>query len=285
MTAAEDYAARVRAVNAQRARLKGAPYGRSRWDAVADSYRFDPHRALDANLAAIAEYLRPDDDLVDVGGGAGRIGLPLALRCRSLTNVEPSRGMGEAFRAVAADAGITNASLVTADWLSAGGVSGDVVISVDVAYFVEDMAAFIRKLHQAARRRVIVSLWVVPPPNRHAALFRTVFGEDQVLVPGHEAVVAVAREQGIEPEVRLLPDGFTWPGDETLPATRAAAVEFALDTLEPADRVAAAARVDTHFDELFARAGDRYEPCWVHDGVGVLVTWETSSRVGGPAEG
>jgi hypothetical protein len=274
VTAAEDYAARVRAVNAQRARLKGAPYAPSRWDSVADSYRFDPHRPLDANLAAIAEYLRPDDDLVDVGGGAGRIGLPLALRCRSLTNVEPSPGMGRAFRAVADEAGITNASLVTADWLSADGVTGDIVLSVDAAYFVENMAAFIRRLDAAARRRVIVSLWVVPPPNRHAALFRATFGEDQVLVPGHEEVLAVAREAGIAPEVRLLPDGFSWPGDETLPATREAAIEFALETLEPADRATAAARLDAQFDDLFMRAGDRYEPLWVHDGVGVLVTWE-----------
>ena len=182
---------------------------------------------------------------------------------------------------VAADAGITNVSLVTADWLSAEGVTGDVVMNVDVAYFVEDMASFIRKLDAAARRRVIISLWVVPPPNRHAALFRTVFGEDQVLVPGHEDVVAVAREQAHRARGAAAAGGLLVA--RRRPRARHARGRNRVRNrdAQPADRAAAAARVDAHLDELFERVGDDYEPNWVHDGVGVLVTWETTRPASG----
>ena len=41
----------------------------------------EPSRDFDDVLEAIASYLRPDDVLLDVGGGAGRLGLALARCC------------------------------------------------------------------------------------------------------------------------------------------------------------------------------------------------------------
>src|SRR6266850_7323 len=109
MTAAETYAACIAAVRAQRARLHGAqpqdPWG----GPVARRFRYDPHRELDANLAVLASYTRPEDVLIDVGGGAGRVSLPLALRCREVLTVDASPGM--------AAAGISNARFVPANWL------------------------------------------------------------------------------------------------------------------------------------------------------------------------
>lgn len=80
MTAAEYYAARVDAVLAQRAPLRGAepsgdPFGNL--DPDHPLFKADPHRALDANLEALADLIEPSDTIVDVGGGAGRMSLPL----------------------------------------------------------------------------------------------------------------------------------------------------------------------------------------------------------------
>src|SRR6266568_275750 len=105
MTAAETYAARIDAVRAQRARLHGAPPPDDPWAGpVARCFRADPHRPLDANLAVLASYTRPEDVLLDVGGGAGRVALPLALRCREVITVDASPGMGAEFTAPAGDA-------------------------------------------------------------------------------------------------------------------------------------------------------------------------------------
>src|SRR2546428_8891323 len=91
MTAAEIYATRIDAVHAQRARLHGAPPPSDPWEGpVARRFRADPHRPLDANLAVLASYTRPEDVLLDVGGGAGRVALPLALRDRKSTRLNSS---------------------------------------------------------------------------------------------------------------------------------------------------------------------------------------------------
>jgi 2-polyprenyl-3-methyl-5-hydroxy-6-metoxy-1,4-benzoquinol methylase len=156
MTAAEQYAASVDAVNAQRTRLHGQQLPDDRWGGeTAQRYRYDPHRSLDANLEVIASYVQREDVLIDVGGGAGRVSLPLALRCRELVNVDASTGMLAAFEALAAGAGIQNARAVKSDWLAAEGIQGDVTLVSSVTYFVRDIVPFVQKLEAASRRRVL----------------------------------------------------------------------------------------------------------------------------------
>src|SRR5262245_19235202 len=73
-----------------------AQYDRTRgrqtdtWGAIASRFRADPKRELDPFLRKLASFVRPDDVLVDIGGGAGRNSLPMARRCREVINVEPS---------------------------------------------------------------------------------------------------------------------------------------------------------------------------------------------------
>src|SRR2546429_7821736 len=166
MTAAETYAACIAAVRAQRARLHGAPLQDPWGGPVARRFRYDPHRPLDANLAALASYLRPEAVLLEVGGGAGRVALPLALRCREVITVDASPGMGTEFTAAAAEAGIPNARFVHANWLETEGLQGDVALTANVTYFVREIGRFIEHLTAAARRRVMITVWSVANPNQ-----------------------------------------------------------------------------------------------------------------------
>jgi hypothetical protein len=75
VTAAEQYAARVDAVLAQRTRLRGPqptadPFG----DQPADRplMRVDPRGPAPPNMEIVASYVKPDDVIIDVGGGGGR---------------------------------------------------------------------------------------------------------------------------------------------------------------------------------------------------------------------
>jgi 2-polyprenyl-3-methyl-5-hydroxy-6-metoxy-1,4-benzoquinol methylase len=192
MTAAEQYAASVDVVNAQHARLHGQQLPDDPWGGeTAQRYRYDPHRSLDANLEVIASYLQREDVLIDVGGGAGRLSLPLALRCREVVNVDASAGMLAAFEALATGAGIQNARAVKSDWLAAEGIQGDVTLVSSVTYFVRDIVPFVRKLEAASRRRVIILVWSEPPPNLRSRLFRLVYGEELAPLPGHRALLPV----------------------------------------------------------------------------------------------
>ena len=276
-TAAEQYAAMLDAVDEQQLRLFG-PRPADIWTGQsAAQFRFDPHRQPDENLAALVYWTSPDDVVVDVGGGAGRLSLPLALRCREVVTVEPSAGMAAEYEGSRQEAGITNARLVPSAWLDDHGIEGDVVLTCDVTYFVRDIVPFIEKMNEAARRRVIVLVWSEPPPNRGADLFRRVYGEPLAPMPGHRELLPVLWDMGILPDVHVLPDPTWWESWQY--ATRDEALESAIFGRWSREGVRDSARriFDEQFDELFAPDGDGYRAIWRKPMRELLITWETGS--------
>src|SRR5262247_4335522 len=232
MTAAETYAACIDAVRAQRARLHGTQPPADAWAGpIARRFRADPHRPLDANLAVLASHIRAEDVFLDVGGGAGRVALPLALRCREVITVDASPGMGAEFTAAAAEAGIANTRFVHSNWLEADGLQGDVALTANVTYFVREIVPFITKLASTARRRVMITVWSVANPNQNAALFHLVYGEEPVALPGYRELLPVLWDLDILPDVHVLPGVPPVPGGPMgarLPQTPEDAVQLAL---------------------------------------------------------
>jgi hypothetical protein len=181
-SAADRYAARVDAVLAQRTRLRGPqPPGDQRAGCPADNplVKADPLRPLDPNLAVIASYIEADDVIIDVGGGAGRISLPLALRCREVINVEPSPTMRMGFGKNAAGAGISNARIIEGEWPSVDAPVGSVALVNHVTYLTREIVPFIKKLEQAGRRRIRMPA----PRDPGGALRRTLYRRPRGLHP------------------------------------------------------------------------------------------------------
>jgi hypothetical protein len=283
MTAAETYAACIDAVRTQRARLHGAQLQDPWGGPVARRFRYDPHRELDANLAVLASYTRPEDVLIDVGGGAGRVSLPLALRCREVITIDASPGMAAEFAAAAAGAGISNAHFVHANWLEAEDLQGDVALTSNVTYFVGDIVPFIEKLATAARRRVMLTVWSVANPNQSAPLFHLVYGEEPAAVPGHRELLPVLWEFGILPDVHVLPGVPQVPGGPMgaqFPQTPEEAVQVAMQGqwLGPNDQERARRLIAEHFAELFAPSPEGFRLLWRQAAREVLITWETDQR-------
>ena len=275
-SAADQYAALLDAVDGQQLRLFG-PRPADIWtDQSAAQFRFDPHRELDANLAAMASHIEPEDVLVDVGGGAGRISLPFALRCKEVLTVEPSAGMAAEYAGSRQEAGISNARLVSSGWMDDHGVGGDVVLTCDVTYFVRDIVPFVEKMQAAARRRVMIVVWDEPPPNRGGNLFRRVYGEPLAPMPGHRELLPVLWDMGILPDVRVLP-APTWWEDWHYPTH-----EDALDSVifgrwsREGVRDQARQIFDEQFDELFETDGVGYRAIWRKPMRELVITWETS---------
>ena len=269
--AAARYAARVAAVLEQNRRHAGAGPPDDRWASRAAFFRMDPRRPLDPNLAALARYVQPEDVVLDVGGGAGRVLLPLAPRCREAICVDPSAAMEEHFLAAAREAGLTNVRFLRAAW-PVDGVSGDLTIGANVTHFVQDIVPFLAALNAATRRRVIVTVWSVPPPAQDAALFRLVHGEEQIMPPGHQELLPVLWEMGILPDVHVLPG--TSRGSGASPRTRVDAIHWAAGRVDPENPERVAGVITREFEQLFAPTPDGFAPRWRPAVRELLITWE-----------
>lgn len=290
MTAAETYAARVEAVLAQRTRLRGPQPEGDLFGGLPPGHPLmhaAPHAPLDPSTALIASYLEPDDVIVDAGGGAGRINLPLALRCREVINIEPSAAMGTGFTANAERAGITNVRLVEAAWPIDGPPIGTFGLATHVTYLTRDIVPFIRQLEAAGPRRAVVVVNSPPPPSWNRALYRLIHGEEEEVVPGHVELINVLWELGILPDVRVVPrSGAPLPPTPTREAAIAMAVtrftgdQWAIWPLAPELEAHARRTIEEHFDELFAVDGDQFVPQWVTPGNEVVVNWAPFGKDG-----
>jgi SAM-dependent methyltransferase len=280
--AAERWTARVEKVLAQRTRLRGPEPPGDYFRVPPDHplIKTDPRRELEPNLEIIASHVEPDDFIVDAGGGAGRVSLPLALRCREVVNVDPSAVMGEGFAANAARAGIGNASVIRGDWLEVEPPLGTLALANHVVYLTRDIVAFIEKLQRAGSRRVLMTLNDPPPPSWNARLFEAVHAEAEEVEPGHVELANVLWEMGILPDIRALPSHAAQPV-VTAP-TREAAIARAIAGYRPqwafwplGDALEARLReiLQTRFEDWFATTADGFVPAWITPGREILFTW------------
>lgn len=290
--AADRYAARVDTVLTQRTRLRGRQPPGDLFAGLPSDHplmKADPRRPLDPNLEIIASYIQPDDVIIDVGGGAGRISLPLALRGREVINVEPSVAMGAGFRANADQAGISSARLVEGDWLTVDPPAGTVALVNHVTYLTREIVPFIERLERSGSQRVIITVNSPPPPSWHRVLFHLVHGEAEEIVPGHVELVGVLWELGILPDVRVLPHAarpiIPAPTREAAIAARVAGFggdQWTFWPLEPDLERRLRSVLEMRFDELFAASPEGFVPRFITPGREILITWEpvAQSRVG-----
>ena len=191
----------------------GLPVDEDGWVGLTGRFRADPHRTGDALVERTASELDPGDTLLDVGGGAGRLALPLALRCRGVTVVDSSHAMLDALRAGAADAGIDNVTAVFGEWQDASVPSADVVLCSHVVYTEPDVVGFVRKLDAHARKAVFMPTFEHGPQTHLGPIWRAVYGEERVGLPRLAELVAVLTEMGLDPSVEhVRPRMFVRPG-------------------------------------------------------------------------
>jgi hypothetical protein len=219
-----------------------------------------------------------EDVIVDVGGGAGRISLPLALRCKEVINIDPSPSMGVGFAANAAQAGISNVRFVASGWPASDPPVGTVALVNHVTYLTQDIVPFISQLEEAGPRRVIITVTSPPPPSRHHKLFRLLYGESEEVVPGHVEVVNVLWQMGILPDVHVLSGAVPIPSSPTREAAIDGAIssfggeQWALWPLGPDLETRLRRVFETHRD-LFKSENGQFVPAWYDAAREVLITW------------
>ena len=211
MSAIETWGEMVRAEHEQSDRMRGVRPADT-WNQFAAQFKADPHRTDDTVVEELRARLRPGETLLDVGAGGGRLALPLALTCATVTAVEPSPSMGAVLRETAQEYGIANVSIVEDGWLEASVEPADVVLCSHVVYVIEDIGAFVRKLDNYARRMVLAIVFRSSPLSYVYGLWEQVHGEKRHALPALPQFLPVLEELGISAEVTELaeqpPRGF-----------------------------------------------------------------------------
>ncbi len=205
MTAIERWREMILREHAQSDSMRPVPREADFWTPYARNFGTNPRREGDELLDFLLTQVTPEDTLIDVGAGGGRLALPLALHCCRVVAVEPSPSMCAVLRETAAEHNIDNVSLVDSDWLNATVERADIVLCSHVVYAVQDIGRFVRKLEDSASRRLLVVLYQAPPQSQIYPLWGRVHGTPRLPLPSLPEFQEVLAEMDISPATSRLP--------------------------------------------------------------------------------
>ena len=213
MTAMEAWVARVEAHHDQSRRIQEqsawAPDESGRY--VADTFVADPRRTDDVILNRLLHAVSPATTVLDVGGGAGRYALPLALACKEVTVIEPDPGMVRALREQMVQHRIANITIVEDTWQAARVEPTDVVLCAHVIYDVLAIREFVRWLTVHARERVLLVATMPWRMNVLSPFWPPVHGEQRITLPSGQELLPLLWELGAFPNLEMLSVHFPEP--------------------------------------------------------------------------
>ena len=200
-----DWSERVRANREQAERLRESTTA-DFYAPVTARFVADPRRTDEPVLDVLQALAHRDQRWLDIGAGAGRYALPLALRVREVVAVEPSAAMRRALRTGIEEHGITNVRIVPGAWPAAMAdlepmPAADVALIAHVGYDIEAIGPFLDAMEAAASDRCVAVLTDQSPAAVADPLWPLVHGEQRVALPALPELLALLRARGRETEV------------------------------------------------------------------------------------
>ncbi len=207
-TAAELEAAwadRVRANRAQVDEVREVP-DHDFYAPVSSLFVADPRRSGEEALDALLALAEPDERWLDIGAGAGRYALPLALRVGEVIAVEPSASMRNALRTGRSEHGLDNVTIVGAAWPAALEELGDppvadVALIAHVGYDIEEIGPFLDAMERAASRMCVAVMTDRSPASVADPFWPIVHGMDRVPLPALPDLAELLRARGRMTEI------------------------------------------------------------------------------------
>jgi len=206
------WGARVRTNAEQVERFREVPDPSDFYAPVSSLFRADPRRDDEATLDQLRSLARPDDTWLDIGAGAGRYALPIALVTREVVAVEPSAGMAEALREGMAEHAIANVRIVAGGWPPDAPTTGaviterlhaDVALIAHLGYDIERIGPFLSAMEEAAGRLCLAVLMERQPSSIADPFWPLVHGEERIPLPALREFLVVLMARGRAFDVQL----------------------------------------------------------------------------------
>lgn len=197
------------------ASAEGAAQMVERWRRVArqldSGEKADPDPLLDFILGRLGSEMT----VLDIGAGIGRWTLPLAKRVRHITAVEPLAGMRQVLLERVASLGLTNLTVADVPWMEAEVSRHDIAIAAHATYTTPDLAGFVRKMDECARRICYMALRIPAHDGVIGELSERIHGswhDSPNFVVGYNLLLAA----GFHPNVLMEPRPVRYWVDPTL---------------------------------------------------------------------
>lgn len=207
------WAARVHANAEQVDRFREVPDGTDFYAPVTGLFRADPRRTDEPVLDALLRLVKPGETWIDIGAGAGRYALPIALALAPsggrVIALDASPGMLDALLELRSVHGVTDIEVIETRWpppadLPMERFEADVALIAHVGYDIESIGPFVRAMESVARRLCVAVLMERQPASIADACWPPVHGEARVGLPALPEFVELLQARGHEPVVEML---------------------------------------------------------------------------------
>ena len=125
------------------------------WKGVSHHFKDDPFRKGDALIGLLEKEFVDCETLVDIGGGAGRLALPLSLTRKKVTVVDSSKSMLADLKGSCEEAQIDNVESIFSLWEDAAIDIHEGALCSHVTYGIEDIEKFLKNVNRYANKRVV----------------------------------------------------------------------------------------------------------------------------------
>ena len=174
------------------------------WEGMAQNFKDDPFRKGDPVIDRLEQEFADCGTLVDIGGGAGRLALPLSLSRESVTVVDSSKSMLAELKDSCEEAKIENVDSVFGLWEDAVIDIHEGALCSHVTYGIENIGKFLENVNQYASKRVVIIAFMKSPQAHLESLWREVHEEERVHLPGVPELMDVLWQLGIAPELNII---------------------------------------------------------------------------------
>ena len=174
------------------------------WEGMAQNFKDAPFRKGDSVIDRLEKEFAECRTLVDIGGGAGRLALPLSLSRQTVTVVDSSKSMLIELKDSCEEAKIENVSSVFGLWEDAVIDIHEGALCSHVTYGIENIGKFLENVNQYASKRVVIIAFMKSPQAHLESLWREVHEEERVHLPGVPELMDVLWQLGIAPELNII---------------------------------------------------------------------------------
>ena len=174
------------------------------WEGMAQNFKDDPFRKGDPVIDRLEQEFAECGTLVDIGGGAGRLALPLSLSREAVTVVDSSKSMLLELQDSCEEAKIENVSSVFGLWEDAVIDIHEGALCSHVTYGIENIGKFLENVNRYASKRVVIIAFMKSPQAHLESLWREVHEEERVHLPGVPELMDVLWQLEIAPELNII---------------------------------------------------------------------------------